>query len=112
MCPVYMTRFLVHYGLHFLLPIGIVLLFFKDRRGKVLLLLWAGLLIDLDHLLANPIFDPSRCSINYHPLHTYWAMLAYLVLFLFKNTRIIALGLFIHLLADAADCFLMIDNAY
>ena len=24
------------------------------------------MLIDLDHLLANPVFDPDRCSINFH----------------------------------------------
>ncbi len=29
----------------------------------VLLLIAGTMLIDLDHLLIDPIFDPSRCSI-------------------------------------------------
>ncbi len=62
------------------------------------------MLVDLDHLLANPIFDPERCSINFHPLHSYWAMGVYLVLLFFKKTRIIAVGLLFHILTDYIDC--------
>ena len=65
------------------------------------------MLIDLDHLLANPIFDPNRCSINFHPLHSYYAIIGYVLLTLFKKTRIIGLGLLIHILADYADCYFM-----
>ena len=35
------------------------------------------MLVDVDHLLANPIFDANRCSINFHPLHTYYAIGVY-----------------------------------
>ena len=31
---------------------------------------WLGWLIDLDHLLADPVYAPDRCSIGFHPLHT------------------------------------------
>lgn len=65
------------------------------------------MLIDLDHLLATPIFDPTRCSINFHPLHTYWAMVIYILLLIPKKTRLIGLGLVIHIIADFADCQLM-----
>jgi hypothetical protein len=66
------------------------------------------ILIDLDHLLATPIFQPNRCSINFHPLHTYYAMVVYVVMLFFKKTRLIGIGLAIHILADAVDCALML----
>lgn len=62
------------------------------------------MLIDLDHLLANPVFDPDRCSINFHPLHSYWALLIYLLLLFFRRTRIVAVGLVFHFLTDFIDC--------
>lgn len=64
----------------------------------------ATMLVDLDHLFATPLFDPDRCSINFHPLHTYWAMAGYVVLLLFKKTRIIAVGLLFHMFTDFIDC--------
>lgn len=64
----------------------------------------ATMLVDLDHLFATPIFEPGRCSINFHPLHTYWAMAVYVVLLFFKKTRIIAVGLLFHMLTDYIDC--------
>ena len=102
-----MLRFFLHYGIHFLLPVLIGLLFFKERRWNVILILLAAILIDLDHLLADPIFDPNRCSINFHPLHTYWAIVFYFMLLAWKKTRIIGLGLLIHILADTIDCLMI-----
>lgn len=64
----------------------------------------ATMLVDVDHLLATPLFDPTRCSINFHPLHTYWAMGVYVLLFFFRKTRIIAVGLLFHMLTDYIDC--------
>ncbi len=64
----------------------------------------ATMLVDLDHLFATPIFEPGRCSINFHPLHTYWAMAVYVVLLFFKKTRIIAVGLLFHMFTDFIDC--------
>ena len=66
-----------------------------------------GMLIDLDHLLATPVFSPNRCSINFHPLHTYYAIVLYFILLIPKKTRLIGLGLVIHILADTTDCWLM-----
>ena len=66
-----------------------------------------GFLIDIDHLLATPIFSPNRCSINFHPLHSYYAIVVYILLLVPKKTRLIGLGLVIHIIADTTDCYLM-----
>ncbi len=64
------------------------------------------MLVDLDHLLATPIFVENRCSINFHPLHSYIAIGVYLFGLLFKKTRIIAVALLFHMLTDLIDCYL------
>jgi len=102
-----MLQPIVHYGLHFGLPLFVALVFFKDYWLKAYGIMILGMLIDLDHLLANPIFAPNRCSINFHPLHSYYAIVVYLLLLLPKQTRLIGLGLTIHIIADTADCWLM-----
>ncbi|APQ18452.1 DUF6122 family protein [Maribacter hydrothermalis] len=99
-----MIRFIAHYGIHFIVPILIAFYFYKDNKFWVAIILLLGILIDVDHILANPMFDPDRCSINFHPLHSYWAIGAYTILFTFKKTRIIGLALLIHILADTVDC--------
>ena len=45
----------------------------------------ATMLVDVDHLLASPIYAPNRCSINFHILHTYYAMGVYVLLLYLKN---------------------------
>ncbi|THV60345.1 hypothetical protein EZV76_07250 [Flagellimonas alvinocaridis] len=102
-----MLRHFVHYGIHFLIPILIAFFFFKDRKLRVAIILLCGIVIDVDHFWANPLFDPNRCSIGFHPLHSYWAILGYAILPFFKPTRIMGLALLIHILADFMDCLLM-----
>ncbi len=102
-----MLRPLVHYGIHFLLPLAIAWFFFPKKWGWVALLLLAGIVIDLDHLLARPIFDPTRCSIGFHPLHSYVAITGYAALLFFSKTRLAGLALLIHIAADWADCWLL-----
>ncbi|WP_228852170.1 DUF6122 family protein [Aegicerativicinus sediminis] len=97
---------LVHYGIHFLLPLIISIKFFKSIWVKAYLIMLLAFSIDLDHFLATPFFDPERCSINFHPLHTYWAIGIYIFLALLKPTRILGIGLVIHILADTLDCLL------
>lgn len=99
-----MLQTLVHYTLHLLVPGLIAYIFFRKQWKKAWLIMLATMLVDLDHLFATPIFDPGRCSINFHPLHTYWAMAVYVVLLFFKKTRIIAVGLLFHMLTDFIDC--------
>lgn len=103
-----MLRFLLHYGIHFIVPIIIALYFFKDQWLKIAIILLLGIVIDIDHVMANPIFDPTRCSINFHPLHTYWAIAIYLALLLFRKTRIVGLALVIHIIADCVDCLMIL----
>ena len=69
--------------------------------------LLAGLVIDVDHLLADPIYDPERCSIGFHPLHQDIAIGAYALLFIPRRTRVVALGLALHIALDALDCLRM-----
>ncbi len=61
------------------------------------------MLVDLDHLLAKPIFSASRCSIGYHPLHSYFAIGTFIVLAFYGKTRILAVGLLLHMLTDFID---------
>jgi len=97
-------RFIIHYGLHFLAPLGIARVFYKNYWKMAYIIMLATMLIDLDHLLATPIFDPNRCSINFHPLHSYYAIAVYITLLGFKKTRLVGIGLCLHIFADALDC--------
>ena len=67
----------------------------------------ATMLVDIDHLLATPIYSPNRCSINFHILHSYYAMGIYVVMFYFKRFRVISVGLLFHMFTDFIDCLLM-----
>jgi len=64
----------------------------------------ATMLIDLDHLLANPIYDASRCSINFHPLHGFIPIFIYILICFIPKLRYIGIGLMIHIVLDSIDC--------
>ncbi|KGM53331.1 membrane protein [Lysobacter daejeonensis GH1-9] len=100
-------RAIVHLLLHAAVPALVAWLFFRDRFDKAWLLMLLGWVIDLDHLLADPIYAPNRCSIGFHPLHTAPAIIAYGALTLPRRTRLFAIGLLIHVALDALDCVLM-----
>lgn len=102
-----MIQSCIHYGIHFIIPLIIALLFFKKSWKKAYLIMILGMLIDFDHLLATPIFQPNRCSINFHPLHSYYAIVLYALLLIPNKTRWIGLGLCIHIIADSVDCYMM-----
>lgn len=102
-----MVQTVFHYGMHFVVPLFIALLFFRRNWIRVYLVLLATMVVDVDHLFANPIFDPNRCSIGFHLLHRYWAIVLYVVLLFFKKTRVIGIGLVLHMLTDYLDCFWM-----
>jgi len=97
-------RFIIHYGMHFIVPGIIAYIFFKEHWKKVWLIFIAAMLIDLDHLMATPLFEENRCSINYHPLHSYIALAVYILFLVPKKTRVIAIALLFHLLTDTIDC--------
>jgi len=102
-----MLQSILHYGIHFLLPLAIALCFFQKKWKRAYFIMVLGMLIDFDHLLATPIFDGNRCSIDFHPLHSHYAIAIYLLLMLPKRTRLMGLGLTIHIIADAVDCLMM-----
>ncbi|MCO7226680.1 DUF6122 family protein [Pleionea sp. CnH1-48] len=80
-------------------------LFFGEHWQRAFLLMMLTMIIDIDHLLADPIYDPTRCSIGFHPLHTPPAMVVYAILCGFRKTRALGVGLVIHMLLDSMDCF-------
>ncbi len=100
-------QFVVHYFLHFGFPFFIAYIFFRKNWKRAYLILLATMLVDLDHLVANPIFQENRCSINFHPLHTFYAMAFYVVLLFFRKPfNIIGIGLLFHMLTDFIDCLM------
>jgi hypothetical protein len=65
------------------------------------------MVVDLDHLFANPIYQADRCSINFHPLHSYYAIALYiLMIFIRRPFNIIGIGLLLHMLTDFFDCLI------
>jgi hypothetical protein len=98
--------FLIHYGTHFIVPIGIAKWGYPTKFKQVLFIFWGAILIDVDHLLASPIFDPERCSIFFHPLHSSVAIMCYILLCFIQKTQIIGFALCLHILADSLDCLI------
>ncbi|SHK11182.1 DUF6122 family protein [Epilithonimonas mollis] len=100
-----LLRPFLHYFLHFGFPIVIAFLLFRKNWKKAYFIMLTSMLVDVDHLLSTPVFSPDRCSINFHPLHTYWAIGVYFLLLFFKgNLRILGVGLLFHMLTDWIDC--------
>ena len=93
-----------HLFLHFAVPAAVVSLLYRHRWQSAYLLMMATMMVDLDHLLANPIYDASRCSIGFHPLHQPWFISLYVILCFIPKTRIVGVGLIIHMILDSVDC--------
>ncbi|WP_034229034.1 DUF6122 family protein [Aquimarina pacifica] len=102
-----MIRPILHYGLHLIIPLGIAFLLFPKYWKKTYLIFIGVMLIDLDHLFAFPVFDPNRCSIGFHPLHSYFAITFYSIGLFFSKTRILACALLWHIITDQIDCWMM-----
>ncbi|MDA8781165.1 DUF6122 family protein [Gammaproteobacteria bacterium] len=96
---------MAHLALHFIVPLLVAFLFFSENLKFSYLVMMLTMLVDLDHLLASTIYDANRCSIGFHPLHQYWFIAIYLVMSFFSKTRLIGVGLIIHMSLDALDCF-------
>lgn len=95
---------LVHLLLHLVVPAIVVGLCFRREWRVAYPIMIATMLVDLDHLLATPIYDPQRCGIEFHPLHSFWAIAVYFVLCFPEKTRYVGLGLVIHMALDSLDC--------
>ena len=112
---------MLHILLHFIVPLVVAWIFYRQRKWTVFLILISTIAVDLDHLLADPIYDPNRCSIGFHPLHTMPAIVLYILMFLMPYLpekimtkiasdktidmlHLIGLGLVIHMVLDGMDC--------
>lgn len=100
-------RALIHLLLHLLVPAAIARTWYAASFGKAWLIMMAAMLIDIDHLVADPIYDPGRCSVGFHPLHQYPLIAVYALLALWPKTRLIGIGLLVHLALDGVDCLWM-----
>jgi hypothetical protein len=97
-----------HLVLHAVVPGAVAWFFFRNRWRRAWLIMLATMLVDLDHLLADPIYDPNRCGIGFHPLHTAPAIAVYAVLSILPRTRLIGVGLLVHMALDLVDCGIQI----
>ena len=101
---------MLHISLHFIIPAIVVALFFRQQWGKAFLIMASTILVDIDHLLATPVYDAMRCSIGFHPLHQWPPIVGYALLTLHPVSRLIGLGLLIHMSLDSIDC--VINTGY
>ncbi|HIA03430.1 MAG TPA: hypothetical protein EYN06_00565 [Myxococcales bacterium] len=102
-----MIRPVIHILLHLIVPAAAARAYWKDIQLRAWVVMVATMVVDLDHLLAVPIYDPGRCSIGFHPLHSWVAVGLYPLLLLHRRTRLIGAGLCIHMVLDAVDCLWM-----
>lgn len=112
---------MTHIILHVLVPLLIALVCYRRRWSNALLIMLATMVVDTDHLLADPIYVPERCSIGFHPLHSVTAISVYTALFVLSavaacagrrhatvsaahSLHLIGLGLLVHMALDWIDC--------
>src|SRR5574341_1130306 len=95
---------IVHLALHAALPGAVAWLLFRAQGRRAWLVMLATMLVDFDHLLADPVYDPNRCGIGLHPLHTVPAIAAYGVLAVLPFSRVVGVGLLLHMALDLLDC--------
>ena len=98
------VRAIVHLLLHLALPALAARVWYPANWQRAWLVMMAGMLVDLDHVFAQPIFDPDRCSIGFHPLHSPYAVAVYAALLAVPALRMLAIGLLIHMFLDGVDC--------
>lgn len=101
---------LIHYSLHFLVPVLVAFMFYRKNWWQVSLIFLATMVVDLDHLLATPMFDPCRCSVGFHPLHSYVACGVYVAALFVPRFRVVAIGLLMHMITDGIDCVMSCTN--
>jgi len=70
---------LLHIALHFIIPLIAAVIFWRKLWRDCWVWMLTGIAIDADHLLADPIYDASRCSIGFHPLHSPVAMVFFVL---------------------------------
>ena len=98
---------MTHILLHFIVPAVVVVLFFRHDWKVAYLVMVSTMLVDIDHLLATPVYDPGRCSIGFHPLHGLWPIAFYAGLCFVPKLRYVGIGLMIHMGLDSLNCRLV-----
>lgn len=94
----------IHIFLHLVFPLGVAFTFFRQKWKQVYMVFLLTMLVDTDHLLTDPVFSTCRCSIDFHPLHSYLAMVFYIFMLWLPKVRVIAVGLLMHMATDYIDC--------
>lgn len=97
-------QFVIHYFLHLVFPAWVAYRLYNNRWLRTYIVFLLTMLVDLDHLLAIPVFEPCRCSIGFHPLHSPIACAVYVLMLIHPRTRVIAIGLLMHMATDGIDC--------
>ena len=97
---------ILHLVFHFIIPAIVAKLAFAKHWHISYLVMMSTMLVDLDHLLADPMYDPNRCSIGFHPLHEPIAIAVYGILCFVPKLRLVGIGLIIHMSLDSVDCFM------
>ena len=100
-------RTIIHLLAHLLVPGLVARLTFASHWQRAWLIMLATMIVDADHLLADPVFDPNRCSIGFHPLHSYPAIALYALALAVPVLRVVAAGLLVHMFLDGVDCLWM-----
>ncbi len=95
---------MLHLALHLVVPGLVAAVFVRGRWRRAWLVMVATMLVDVDHLLATPVYDAARCSIGFHPLHGPLAIVLYGALALPRATRLVGVGLLLHMALDGLDC--------
>jgi hypothetical protein len=80
------------------------ILAFFGVESTALLFLLASNLIDIDHLLVRPIYDPRRKSVGFHMLHKK-RLLPFFILgcFIPTTAKFFFIGILLHLLLDTIE---------
>jgi len=94
----------MHLSLHIIVPALVAVFFFRKRWLKASIIMLATMLVDVDHILADPIYDPQRCSIGFHPLHHLGFIGLYFALCFVPKARLVGIGLVLHMALDSIDC--------
>jgi len=92
-----------HIAAHFLVPALVARFAFPKRPLHAWLVMVSTMAVDLDHLLADPVYDPDRISLGFHPLHAWALQPVYVLLALWPRTRLVGIGLVLHMALDGID---------
>lgn len=112
---------MLHLVLHVVVPVLLAAALYRPRWRSAALWMLAAMVVDVDHLLADPVYDPQRCSIGFHPLHRVSAVAAYVLLVAgtwawarrtggwesrsgLRRAHLVGVGLLVHMALDAIDC--------